>query len=671
MESRNANQRVMGRKMDKTVKTTRVFLIFLSFLFILVFHFSHGSARAFNSVVVGKYRVQVLTEPDPPVTKDETKIILKVIDTERGEPVRNALVRVDPGELYDPLKVLDGVSIDPSRSKKASEIDEFGNYMIRWRFDEPGDYQVKVLLDGDGQESYLAGFPVTVSAPEGMNWGLSATIFIVLFAAFITLYYTKLRRPYTLPGLSGFNLLDIHWVRRLFEWKYIQTVFQVPLAIVFLVLIILGFADVQDGGRNLSTKLIWTIWWAGIIFTFVIVGRLWCFMCPMGAISEWVSRIFKPKRLFPARMRNVWIANILFVLLTWLDVQLGVVRSPIVTASVLLGLTLVAVTVALFYQRRTFCRYLCPIGGLIGIYSMFSAVELRSKDCDVCSSHKRKDCYLGNDNGHGCPMFEIVPAMDSNNGCNFCGECIKACPKNNITLRFRMFFKDAWTTRKRRLDEAALAIVLVGVSIFVTGDMLEPWGRWMESVMSLIPADLLGIKYRYTLEVITKSLLYFLISLLLIPGLMIAASYFSNRLAGDGHRSIKETFITFGYMFIPVGLSMHLAHNTAHLLNESGGVVPAFQRTVKAFTPFNLGEPDWLGASAPLVNDSVVYMIQMTLFVIFFIFSLVTGYKLAVKDYKDSHTAFRALIPMVMLSVILMIVNIYLLNLPMAPRHIH
>jgi polyferredoxin len=138
-------------------------------------------------------------------------------------------------------------------------------------------------------------------------------------------------------------------------------------------------------------------------------------MCPVGAISEWTSRIFKPRRRFPSKLQNIWLANLFFVLLTWLDIQIGVVRNPMVTGSLLLGITAAAVGIGMLFQRRTFCRYLCPIGGLIGIYAMFSAVELRSKDSEVCRNHKRKDCYLGNKRGHGCPMFETIPRMDSNN----------------------------------------------------------------------------------------------------------------------------------------------------------------------------------------------------------------------------------------------------------------
>jgi hypothetical protein len=395
-------------------------------------------------------------------------------------------------------------------------------------------------------------------------------------------------------------------------------------------------------------------------------------MCPVGALSEWTSRIFKPRRQFPSKLQNVWLANLFFVLLTWLDIQIGVVRNPIVTGSLLLGITAVAIGIGMRFERRTFCRYACPIGGLIGIYAMFSAVELRSKDSEVCRNHKRKDCYLGNKRGHGCPMFETIPRMDSNNVCNFCGECIKCCPRNNITIRVRSFFKDAWASRQKSLDEATLAVVLVGVAIFVTGDMLEPWAGWMNSAMKLFPSQLLGIEYAYTVEVITKSILYFSVSLLLIPGLILLASAFSNSIVGEkNHNGLKQTFIKFGYMFIPIGLSMHLAHNTGHLLNESGGIIPALQRVLNKYTSLHAGEPNWNMAISPLMDPVYLYWIQMGLLLFFYAFALYAGSRLAMVHYKDHDTSFKAVLPMIVVSFGLMVVNVYFLNMPMAPRHVH
>jgi polyferredoxin len=559
---------------------------------------------------------------------------------------------------------------------QVAQADNFGNYEFKTAFEKANTYFIKVRIDELDGKTYnaplTAGFALEVAPAVNIKLRLLLMLSSVIMMTLIGGYVIAARMKNKSSDPEAFNFLDIKWIKQAFLFKYIQPLFQIPLLIFFTVLIILAFTDIQDGGKNLSTKLIWTIWWAGIIFTFVLAGRMWCFMCPVGAISEWTSRIFKSRRRYPVKLRNLWIANGAFILITWLDVQLGVVRSPMVTGVLLLIIVAISIFIAMLYQRRTFCRYLCPIGGLIGLYSLFSAVELRSKDCTACKGHERKDCYLGNEHGRGCPMFELVPSIDSNQHCNFCGECIKACPKSNITLRLRPFFRDAWTTASQSLDQSALAVVLVGVSIFVTGDMLEPWDGWMKSAMALVPVDFLGIEYAYTVEVITKTILYFSVSLLFIPGMVLLSAYLSNRMVGtDNHSGLAHTFTTFGFMFIPIGLSMHLAHNLGHLLNESLAVIPAVQRAVITFTPFSFGEPNWLIATESVVGPSLLYMLQMGLLLVFYAFSLYTGYRLAFKQYTKPGTSLKALLPMLMVSFVLMSINVYLLNMPMSPRHIH
>jgi len=690
--------------------------ILLSFLLLLAF--IPQPALASSDVLIGDYQIQIFTEPDPLVAGKEANIIIKILRSRDHMPVKNGQIYLSTENTFQAAKTNDRDLKIVSEYKAATEADEFGNYELRTIFKEAGAYYIKVAVKGLEGKTFnkplTAGFTVTVNASVYSRSKLLfilSTVLVITLAAFYLIYsrnrippvkstttriagglgFTAIggkrqgrEVPQSLrvgPGAKhplwktqspGFNLLEIAWIKGLLQSKYVQPVFQIPLLAVFIILLILAFVDIQDSGKNLSVIVIWTLWWTGIIFTFVLVGRLWCFMCPVGALSEWTSRIFKPRRQFPSKLQNLWLANLFFVLLTWLDIQIGVVRNPVVTGSLLIGIAAAAIGIGMRFQRRTFCRYLCPIGGLIGIYAMFSAVELRSKDGDVCRNHKRKDCYLGNKRGYGCPMFETIPKMDSNNVCNFCGECIKSCPKNNITIRVRSFFKDAWATRKKSLDEAALAVVLVGVAIFVTGDMLEPWAGWMESAMKIFPAQLLGIEYQYTVEVLTKSILYFSISLLLIPGVILLAAAFSNRIAGvKNHSGLKQTFTKFGYMFIPIGISMHLAHNTGHLLNESGGIIPAIQRVLNKYTSLYAGEPNWSLAVSPLIDPAYLYWIQMGLFLIFYVFALYAGYRLAIVHYWEHDTSFKAVLPMIVVSFVLMATNVYLLNLPMAPRHVH
>jgi hypothetical protein len=643
---------------------------------LLIAIFLWASPASALTVSTGDYRIQLLTDPSPPVAGLETLTTLKVLRVTDGLPAQHGKIHIKFSEAADTDEIDRIENEDLSTFNMVKGGDEHGNYEIKSTFAKHAPYYIDIVIseiEGIRLLSPLrAGFTVIPSpvGHAGLKMMFVLATVLVVFVFFIFIIHAKLRKQSSDP--IGFNYLDIPWIKKILTWNYLQPLFQIPLLIMFAILLFLAFFDIQDGGKNLSTKLIWTVWWAGVIFTFVLVGRVWCFMCPLGAVSEWISNVVKATRKLPVRMRNVWLANLLFITLTWIDITLGVVGIPVLTGVLFVVITVIAVATSLIYERRTFCRYLCPIGGIIGIYSMFSAVELRSKDCSVCKSHNKKECYVGNNNGRGCPMFELVPSMDSNNACNFCGECIKTCSRNNISLRFRAFFKDVWTTSKYSLDEAALAIVLVGVSIFVTGDMLEPWEEWMAAAKTLVPAELLGIEYDYTIEVVAKSFIYIFFSLILIPGALFLASIFSNRLVGQAnHNGLIKTLSIFGYMFIPIGLSLHLAHNAGHLLNESGGVVPAIQRFINIYTPFNAGEPDWLLAAEPLIDPSFLYWIQMSLLLIFFVYSLYAGYRLSLKNYKDGSIAFRALFPMVVLSLALVTLSVYLLNLPMAPRHLH
>ena len=650
-------------------------LVFL-FIFFMVFNLLVDQARAMTSVTSGEYQIRLLTEPDQPVAGETTLINLKILRLADNRPALQGKILVKVSEAGDSIKIDEHKKENFSNYSLATQSDEFGNYQHKEIFSRHATFFISVVIseiEGTRLPKPLkVGFSVVSGPPDRTKIRMVFVFLLFLFVTIGLVYYFHLRRKFAPSNSICFNLLDIPWLKKTLSSSYLQPIFQIPLLISFIFLVLLAFFDIQDGGKNVSTKLIWTIWWAGVIFTFVLVGRMWCFMCPLGAVTELISNGVKATRRLPPRLRNVWLANFLFIILTWVDMTMGIVGLPALTGALFVIITIIAVFTAFFYERRTFCRYLCPIGGLIGIYSLFSPIELRSKDCQVCKGHAKKECYSGSDKGNGCPMFEVIPLMDSNKACNFCGKCIKTCSKNNISLNFRPFFKDAWTTRRHSLDEAFLAIVLVGVSIVVTGEMLRPWEGWMESVKVMVPAELLGVEYDYTIGVIATSTLYFLLSLVVVPGMMLSAAYTSNRLAGPGnHDGLIKTFTTFGYMFIPIGLSMHLAHNTGHLLNESAGIVPAIQRAINIHTPFFAGEPDWLLAAEPLVDPAFLYWVQMLLLITFYVFSLYSGYRLSLNSYKDSNTAFRALIPMAVLSFVLMAINIYFLNLPMAPRHIH
>ncbi|MBI4635657.1 MAG: 4Fe-4S binding protein [Candidatus Rokubacteria bacterium] len=41
---------------------------------------------------------------------------------------------------------------------------------------------------------------------------------------------------------------------------------------------------------NFGTVFTWVVWWGGLLFSLVLVGRAWCLVCPLAALGEWLQR---------------------------------------------------------------------------------------------------------------------------------------------------------------------------------------------------------------------------------------------------------------------------------------------------------------------------------------------------------------------------------------------
>ena len=264
-------------------------------------------------------------------------------------------------------------------------------------------------------------------------------------------------------------------------------------------------------------------------------------------------------------------------------------------------------------------------------------------------------------------MFVTPMTLDRNNYCNICSECLKSCSQNNIVLRVRSFAKDIWLSSTGYLDEAFLAVGLVGMTIIVTGEMVEPWHKWMDAVGSIIPFDSLGIAAHSIREKATFLIVITVGSLILPAFLLFLTSLIVRKYTGpDSPLSLKRTFIQFAYMFIPIGLSTHLSHNVNHLLLEGPGIVPAFERLAHELTG-SMASVDW--TVTPLMGLESIFWLQMLIILILNIFSLYSGYRIAAQYYGDKSV--RAFIPMAILATSFMVMNAYILGQPMAMRHAH
>jgi len=450
------------------------------------------------------------------------------------------------------------------------------------------------------------------------------------------------------------DLLKNSTINSLFKKRAFQFILQLPFILIFTLIVSAGLYGASLSGSNISTVITWTIWWGGIIFTFPLMGRAWCFVCPWAAVSDWVQRLaFWKKRdtglgldkKFPVALRNMYPVIITFLLITWAEFYFSAVSSPVVTAYIAIVILIAAILISIVFERRSFCRYLCPIGGMIGVYSKFSILELRARDRAICRECLTKDCINGNKKGYGCPVFEYPEAMDTNAYCILCTECIKTCPKDNIALNIRPITHELSTSTNRRLDESFMILVVFAITLFHGLTMIPPWFQWTDLIMlntGIAPYALVTI------------------ALFAFVGLTILVYFIFVLFASRSSLLTPHPFIAFAYPLIPLALLFHLSHNVFHLFGEGKNLI------IVSSDPFGWGW-DIFGTRGyrleTILSFDMIYYIQIAFAIAGFAYALYLCRRTSMNDFAG-----RGLIPLSILIVCLTIIYIVMLNQPMVMR---
>jgi hypothetical protein len=452
---------------------------------------------------------------------------------------------------------------------------------------------------------------------------------------------------------KGFNLLEINWVRRFVTWKYFRHTFIAPTLVIFSLVIALGFFDTQDGQRNIATVFTWTLWWSLVIFTFIIAGRFWCMMCPFAFLGDLAQKIISLNRKLPRWLQNMGFQTFAFILLTWAFTALAFGSRPLITAVVIVFILIAAILFSILYQRRSFCRHICPIGSVIGIYSMVSPIELRPCKEGRCEVHTQKSC------SEACPMLEDPYDMDNNVYCNFCMKCQPACISQNLGLRLRSFGKDIYASLKKSPAEAVAALFLLGVVIVETLAMTSSW-KPLESSLSA----LLGISSQSLAYTITFSL-----TILLPVGIFYFICYLLKLWLGKGEYRTHGLVTELAFLFIPLGIALHFAHNIQHLLLESPIAIPTTLRFLQRIGIGTSLSPNW--NPLPLLGLEPIFFIQMCIVIIGFVLTMFILYRLLRRFSKPFQHAYKMAIVMSLYALVIVLSSIYMLGLPMSGRHVH
>ncbi len=300
-----------------------------------------------------------------------------------------------------------------------------------------------------------------------------------------------------------------------------------PNQVIFWAVIVLGlvFPSLAPG-RSFGAAITWYVWFCLVFVMMVVVGRAWCSMCPFGGFGEWIQRKAFFKRTQKAlglgwKLPEKWagygllISVTTFIILTWIEEFFNIAGpGPAYdTSFMVMGIVGSALIVFLLFERRTFCRYICPLSSLIGtVGAMGSVAGFRTRDREKCISCPTKDCMRGNEKGFGCPWYTWPGSADSNLLCGLCSECYKACPYGNIGLFVQKPLTSVVAPSKRRVDIALGVSLLLGLVVFQQVNALNIYATadaWLTKYTGIPypnPIDYLGLIAVFALVVVGAGL---------------------------------------------------------------------------------------------------------------------------------------------------------------------
>ncbi len=393
---------------------------------------------------------------------------------------------------------------------------------------------------------------------------------------------------------SGWDITRYPKVARLIRDRKFQFLMILPNQIIFWTVIFVGLLGTADPTVNFGTAITWYVWFCLVFVLMVVVGRAWCAMCPFGGFAEWIQRRTFWKRTQktlglglkfpPALAKFGFILPVgTFLLLTWIEEYFNIAGpgTPSATSWMVVGIVASALVFFLVFERRTFCRYICPLTSLIGtVGSMGSVAGFRTKNRDVCLECQTKDCMRGGENGFGCPWYTWPGSADSNLYCGLCTECFKSCPSDNIGLYVQKPLTSVIQPRRRRADVAWAIALLWGLVLYqqinalpfytAIEDRFNAWMHFPHYPNPVVYTGTIGL-----LAVATAGVMW-LISKAFARGDL---SFASGGGFLDKTSRFRAFFVPACYGLIPVVGADYFARQLPKFLQHATRVVPAVGQT--------------------------------------------------------------------------------------------
>jgi len=399
-----------------------------------------------------------------------------------------------------------------------------------------------------------------------------------------------------LPKTEGkweFNILRIPFFKRFLNSNKFPTVPQYFVGFIITVTVLALFIGPREPEKNIGLIMSWSIGWPLLFFSFFFFARTWCSVCTLAMPGKHLQNLFKPERSTPQFIKDYsgWIMAVLCIGVLWVEIVWNAYSDPLLTGWIILAVTIGSSISSVFYSRRMWCRYLCPLGAINAIFAMPAIIELRSNRhvcLNRCTEH---NCFGGGEVKGGCPMFRHPYLVDNNRDCIICGDCIKNCNNSSVHLNLRLAPQELWALETPRKADSFL-IVALG-AIFFPFALHGEFSWLVDWITTQVAA--IGIALP---EALARSIFFFLLILVFQLG------YYLMVQVQSWYAAMDRTFLLpmLGYGFIPLILGGYMAVYFEYFVREAARIVPAVQGM--------LGWPVTAEAGRLLSPDST-YVLQL------------------------------------------------------------
>jgi len=242
-----------------------------------------------------------------------------------------------------------------------------------------------------------------------------------------------------------------------------------------------------------------------VLISFLLRKSFCSWFCPVGTLSEWVwklgeSTLGKNHRIpiwidLPLRSVKYFLLGFFVYIITKMSsIEIAAfLESPyykiadvkmlhfFTKMSMLTAFVLMTLLVLSFFFRNFWCRYACPYGALLGLFSMLSPTRIH-RNPETCTNCNQ--CF------HACPFHLPVNTKKqiSSPECSGCMDCVNVCPSENT-----LAFKTPGLKKALKTSRVGLLIVISFISIVYFAKITGHWGNqvsthefraWLEIIES-------------------------------------------------------------------------------------------------------------------------------------------------------------------------------------------